>query len=215
MEEIIKQLNYFKVIPVIAIDNVGAVLALGDSLIAGKLAIAEITFRTPAAVQAIRLLKSERPEILIGAGTILAADELTIAQDNGASFGVAPGFNPKIVEQALKIGFPFMPGIMTPSDIESALDFGLKVLKFFPAEPSGGVKMLRSIAAPYLHMGIKFIPTGGVTAQNFRSYLALDSVLAVGGTWIAKRDDIAKGKWKKIKQNCLQVTKIHPSGSSD
>ena len=207
MEKIYQQLNSFKVVPVIAIDTIESILFLGDALIEGGLALAEITFRTPIAAQAIKKLKSERPEMLLGAGTILSVDELKIAQDNGASFGVAPGFNPKIVEEALRIGFSFMPGIMTPSDIESALNFGLRILKFFPAEACGGVKMLKSIAAPYLHTGIKFNPTGGINAQNFMSYLELASVLAVGGTWIAKREDIASGNWDQIKQNCQLVTK--------
>ncbi len=112
------------------------------------------------------------------------------------------GLNPKIIEEAIEIGFPFFPGVMTPSDIELANYYGIKVLKFFPAEAAGGVKYLKSLVAPYTHTGIKFIPTGGVNLNNVSSYIELDSVIAVGGTWIAKKEDISMKKWNKIKQNC-------------
>ncbi len=200
--EVYKKIGELKVVPVIAIEQAEAALPLADALIEGGLPVAEITFRTEAAADVILKLKKERPEMLIGAGTILTLENLRKAVDCGAAFGVAPGFNPRIVEESLKLNFPFAPGIMTPSDVEAALSFGLKVLKFFPAEAAGGTKFLKSLSAPYAHAGVKFIPTGGVNQQNLLDYLALEVVLAVGGTWIAKKDDIAAGNWEKIKQNC-------------
>ncbi|MCK4823906.1 bifunctional 4-hydroxy-2-oxoglutarate aldolase/2-dehydro-3-deoxy-phosphogluconate aldolase, partial [bacterium] len=138
-----------KIIPVIGIEKMDDVLPLADSLTEGGLPLIEITFRTKIAPEAIKLLQKERPEMLIGAGTVLTNDELELAIDNGAAFGVAPGFNPKIVEEALKNNFFFMPGILTPSDLEAALSMGINVFKFFPAEAAGGVKYLKSLSAPY------------------------------------------------------------------
>jgi 2-dehydro-3-deoxyphosphogluconate aldolase/(4S)-4-hydroxy-2-oxoglutarate aldolase len=199
---IYEKIRQKKVVPVIAIEDPGQALPLADALIAGGLPVAEITFRTEAAARVMTILSKERPELLIGAGTILTVDNLKKAIDCGAQFGVAPGTNPKILEAAIKSGFPFSPGIMTPTDVEIALHMGVQVLKFFPAEAAGGIKMLASLAAPYAHTGVKFIPTGGINVNNLHDYLSKDFVLAVGGTWIAKKDDIAAGNWEKIKSNC-------------
>ena len=148
------------------------------------------------------MLSKERPGLLVGAGTVLTVDNLKRAVDCGARFAVAPGLNPKVLAAALELGFPFAPGVMTPSDVEIALDLGARVLKFFPAEAAGGLRMLSSLAAPYAHTGVKFIPTGGITAANFGDYLAQRCVLAVGGTWIAQKADIAAGRWDLIRGNC-------------
>ena len=190
------------VVPVIAIENPEDALPLADALLEGGLPLAEITFRTAAAARVISILASRRPEILLGAGTLLNTEDLRQAAECGASFGVAPGFNPEVASEALKIGFPFSPGVMTPSDIEGAVGLGIKVLKFFPAGAAGGVKMLRSIAAPYAHLGVRFIPTGGVNLNNMKDYIGEASVLAVGGTWIATREDIAAANWMTIRENC-------------
>ena len=195
-----------KVVPVIAIESVRHALALADALIEGGLPVAEITFRTEAAAQVISILAKERPNLLIGAGTILTVDSLNKAVDSGAQFGVAPGLNPKVLKATLKLKFSFSPGIMTPSDIEIALDMGVRVLKFFPAEAAGGLKMLSSLAAPYAHTGVKFIPTGGIAVSNYRDYLSKAFVLAVGGTWIATKENIAAGNWETIKSNCEELT---------
>jgi len=203
--QIYEQLGKFKVVPVIAIDKVEDALPLADALIEGGLPLAEITFRTAAAADVISTLNQHRPQLVIGAGTILTVDQLHRAADCGATFGVAPGFNPTIVEEANKIGFPFSPGIMTPSDIEGALSLGVKVLKFFPAEAAGGVKLLKSLAAPYSHLGIKFIPTGGLNVNNMNDYLALPQVLAIGGTWVAKKDVISEQNWAQIANNGREV----------
>jgi 2-dehydro-3-deoxyphosphogluconate aldolase / (4S)-4-hydroxy-2-oxoglutarate aldolase len=201
-DNIYQIIGTLKVVPVISIDKVDSALPLADALIAGGLPIAEITFRTDVAADVILEITKKRPEVTIGAGTILTIEQLKKAVDCGAKFGVAPGFNPKIVEEALKHNFPFSPGVMTPSDIEGALSMGIKVLKFFPAESAGGIQMLKSLAAPYAHLGVKFIPTGGITTDNIHLYLDILQVLAVGGTWVAKSSDIKEGKWEQIKSNC-------------
>jgi len=197
-----------RIIPVVAIEKVEDALPLADALIAGGLPLIEITFRTAEASAVIAKINLERPEILLGAGTILTIDELKAAMDNGASFGVAPGFNPKIVEEALKNNFPFMPGIMTPTDLEAALSLGIKNFKFFPAEAAGGVKYLSSLSAPYAHKQIQFVPTGGINLNNLAEYLSLKSVMVVGGTWIAKSADINAGAWETISSNCKEARKI-------
>jgi 2-dehydro-3-deoxyphosphogluconate aldolase/(4S)-4-hydroxy-2-oxoglutarate aldolase len=201
-------LHRLGVIPVIAIDSVEHALPLADALIDGGLPAAEITFRTAAAAEAIRTLRRERPELLVGAGTILKAEQLLQARACGAAFGVAPGFNPDIVRQAQAAGLDFCPGVMTPSEIENAMAVGLNVLKFFPSELAGGLKMIKALAGPYGHTGLRFIPTGGVSEQNIEAYLAEKLVLAVGGTWIAKKESIAAGKWDEIRQNCRRAVEI-------
>ena len=201
-EEIYSRMGGSRIVPVIAIEDPAAALPLADALLEGGLPIAEITFRTAAAAAVIETIARQRPDILLGAGTVLEMDHLRRAVDCGAQFGVAPGFNPRIVGEALKIGLPFSPGIMTPTDIEGALGFGIKIMKFFPAGAAGGVKMLQSLAAPYAHLGVRFLPTGGVNMTNLKDYLAEKSVLAVGGTWIATREQIAARQWSTIRDNC-------------
>jgi len=206
--EVHDKIGAFGVVPVVAIDDADAALPLADALVEGGLAIAEITFRTEAAAAVMKKLKDQRPDIMLGAGTILTVDNLRRARDCGAAFGVAPGLNPEVVVEARNLGFPFSPGVMTPSDVEAALAMGLTVLKFFPAEACGGMKMLKALAGPYGHTGVKFIPTGGINTGNFLEYLALDAVLAVGGSWVAKRDDIAAANWDKIKANCREIREL-------
>ncbi len=205
---IYEKIASLKIVPVIVIDNVDAALHLADALIEGGLSIAEITFRTEAAAKVISTLAKERPQLTVGAGTIMTLDNLKKAVDCGAQFGVAPGFNPKIAAEAIKMKFPFSPGVMTPSEIECSLDLGIKYLKFFPAEAAGGVKMLKSLIPPFAHTGVKFIPLGGVSALNMKEYLAIPQVVAVGGTWIALKDDISSSNWAKIKANCVSALKI-------
>ena len=205
MSKIYEEIKKYSVIPVIAIENLDDALPLADALVEGGLPLIEITFRTKVDARVIAKLRDEKPEILLGAGTILDKDELKAAIDNGASFGVAPGLNPLIVEEALKNNFPFMPGIMTPSDLEKGLSLGITHFKFFPAGAAGGISYLSSLAAPYSHKGVQFVPTGGVNTENLKDYLSLDTVMAVGGTWIAKSADINSGNWEKIKANCQRI----------
>ncbi|MCF7958477.1 MAG: bifunctional 4-hydroxy-2-oxoglutarate aldolase/2-dehydro-3-deoxy-phosphogluconate aldolase [Phycisphaerae bacterium] len=206
--EIYEKLSHFGVIPVIAIDSVKSALPLADALIAGGLPVAEITFRTEAAAEVISLLAKERPELLLGAGTVLTPEHMQKAKDCGATFAVSPGLNPETIKKAKEINLPFMPGISSPTDIETALSLGCKALKFFPAEASGGVKYLNAITAPYRHTGVTFIPTGGINVNNLTEYLALDTVIACGGTWIAKKEDMANDHWEKIQARCSYVMKI-------
>jgi 2-dehydro-3-deoxyphosphogluconate aldolase/(4S)-4-hydroxy-2-oxoglutarate aldolase len=207
-QDIYKRIGELRVVPVLAVESVDAAVPMADALIAGGLPVAEITFRTAAAADVISTLKRERPELLIGAGTVTNPDQARAARQCGAEFAVAPGFNLKVVKTAQEIGLPFSPGVMTPSDIEAALDAGVNVLKFFPAGAAGGVKMLKSLAAPYAHLGLRFIPTGGVSLDNVMDYLNEKSVLAAGGTWLAKKDDIAEGRWEKISDNCRKVCEL-------
>ena len=208
MEKAYERIAALGVIPVIAIEDVAMALPLADALAEGGLPGAEITFRTEAAAAVIERISRERPDMLVGAGTILTTDNLMRAVECGASFGVAPGFSPAIVARALDLKFPFSPGVMTPTDIESALSRGVKLLKFFPAGAAGGVAMLKSIAAPYLHTGVRFIPTGGINQANLSEHFALKAVVAVGGTWIATADDIAAKRWNQICDNCRNAVAV-------
>ncbi len=207
-DDIYQKIRASGVVPVVAIDSVDSALPLADALISGGLPVAEITFRTRAAADVMQLLTKQRPELLVGAGTVLDVDDLKRAKDCGAEFAVAPGLNLSVVKAALDIDLPFAPGVMTPSDIEAAVSLGVTVLKFFPAEAAGGLKFLKSLCAPYRHLGVEFIPTGGINAAIMMDYLSSDVVLAVGGTWVAKKDDIAAGNWDKIKSNCREICKL-------
>lgn len=204
-KELFEKMEKYGVIPVIAIESPKLALPLADALINGGLPACEITFRTKAGGEVIKILKKEKPEILLGAGTILSKDNLVQAYDCGAEFGVAPGFNPEIVEKAQELGFPFFPGVMTPSEIDRAVSAGIKILKYFPSEASGGIPMLKAVSAPYAHLGIKYIPTGGININNLEEYLKLDLVLAVGGTWVAKKDMISGERWETITENARRV----------
>ena len=207
-EEVLAALKKHVVIPVIAIESADDALPLADALIEGGLPMAEITFRTAAAAAVISRIAKERPQMVIGAGTILTKDNLAAAIDAGARFGVAPGLNPDILSEANRRGLPFVPGVVTPSEVEQALGLGATLLKFFPAEASGGVAMIKALAGPYGHTGVKFVPTGGVSAANLADYLAVSAVACVGGTWIASKEAIAEKKWAAIRDNCRAAVTI-------
>ena len=181
-------LAQYKIIPVLVLEDLESGLRRCELLCECGLPVAEITFRTKAAESIIREASRRFPEMFIGAGTILNTADLHQAFDAGAKFAVAPGFNPTVVGEAMKNGYAFAPGICTPSEIEQAYELGCRFFKFFPAEAAGGVKMLKSIAAPYKHLGIKFMPTGGVTIDNAADWLAVPEVSAAGGTWLNKAD---------------------------
>jgi len=206
--EVFDQLARHVVIPVIAIDSVDAALPLADALIEGGLPVAEITFRTAAAAQVISRIARERPQMILGAGTVLTSENLGRACDAGAKFGVAPGLNPDVVAEAAHRGLPFMPGVITPTEVEQALALGLRLLKFFPAEAFGGLKVIKALAAPYGHAGVRFMPTGGVNTGNLAEYLGEKTVACVGGTWIATREAIAEKKWAQIRDNCKAAIEI-------
>ncbi|MFS2152502.1 bifunctional 4-hydroxy-2-oxoglutarate aldolase/2-dehydro-3-deoxy-phosphogluconate aldolase [Rhizobium sp. Rhizsp42] len=196
------------VVPVIAIERASDAVALADALLEGGLPVAEITFRTEAAADVLAAMRDGRPELCIGAGTILDRANLKKAIASGARFGLAPGFDPDIVDAAKTENLPFCPGIMTPSDLTLAAARGVRLAKFFPAGVAGGPKALAGISAPFAHLGIRFIPTGGVTEATIGEWLALRQVIAVGGTWIAKTEDIREGRFKDIARNAATAVKV-------
>jgi 2-dehydro-3-deoxyphosphogluconate aldolase/(4S)-4-hydroxy-2-oxoglutarate aldolase len=208
------QLAAHRVVPVVAVENTADALPLADALLAGGLPLIEVTFRTAAAAEVIARIVAERPQMTVGAGTVLTADQAQAARDAGASFAVAPGVNPAVIAAAQQIGLPFFPGVATPTDIETAVSLGCCTLKFFPAETFGGVNAIRSIAAPYRHLGIKFVPTGGVNTTNVSEYLACRDVLAVGGTWLAKSADIAEGNFAEIEARCRAAVAVAKAAAS-
>ncbi|HEX4765466.1 MAG TPA: bifunctional 4-hydroxy-2-oxoglutarate aldolase/2-dehydro-3-deoxy-phosphogluconate aldolase [Lichenihabitans sp.] len=198
MTDYFAQATAYGVLPVIAIEDAGKAIALADALSDGGLPVAEITFRTAAAAEVMAVLHKERPDFLVGAGTVLDRAALEACLASGAKFGLAPGFDPEIVDAAQTLGLPFAPGVMTPSEFGAAVKRGIRLMKFFPAGTIGGPPALDGIAAPFAHLGLRFIPTGGVSEANMGDWLKLKSVAAVGGTWIARPDDIAAGKWAEI-----------------
>lgn len=187
-----------RIVPVVVLDHAESAEPLAEALLEGGLDIMEITFRTAAAEESLRRIAARFPQILLGAGTLLEKDQVRRAKDAGASFGLAPGLNPEIVAAACEVGLEFSPGVMTPSDVERALAHDCKLLKFFPAEAAGGVAMLKALAGPYAHTGVKFIPTGGVSVANLTDYLKLPIVAAIGGSWMVDKQLVNDGKWAEI-----------------
>jgi 2-dehydro-3-deoxyphosphogluconate aldolase/(4S)-4-hydroxy-2-oxoglutarate aldolase len=196
MNEILKKIGDLGIVPVVKIDKAADALPLGKALIEGGLPVAEITFRTDAAAEAIDIISKAFPGILVGAGTVLNVKQAQSAINAGAKFMVSPGFNPAVVEFCIKKGIPVTPGCSNPTDIEKALDFELEVVKFFPAEAFGGLNTLKAISAPYSMM--RFIPTGGIDAKNLTDYLNFNKVLACGGSWMVKDELIKKGDFAEI-----------------
>jgi 2-dehydro-3-deoxyphosphogluconate aldolase/(4S)-4-hydroxy-2-oxoglutarate aldolase len=203
--EILAQLQELRIVPVIVINDAADAEPLGAALAEGGLPCAEITFRTAAAGEAIRRIADAHPELLVGAGTVLTPKQAAEAKAAGAKFVVSPGFNPAVVDACQEHGVPVFPGVCTPTEIEAGLAKGLKVLKFFPAEPAGGLSFLKAIAAPYSML--KFIPTGGINAANVGSYLAFKAVVACGGSWMAPADWIAGKQFDRIRQEVAAAVK--------
>lgn len=189
------RLRHLRLIPVITLNQAEQAVALGQTLLAAGLPGAEITFRTPEAPEAIRLLRAAFPDLLIGAGTILTATQVDAAMAAGADFIVSPGLNPTTVRYCQQQGIPIIPGINNPSQVEQALELGLSTLKFFPAEASGGIAMLKALSAVY---PVQFMPTGGISPANVEKYLALPSVIACGGSWMVPSDLIEQGDWPTL-----------------
>ena len=205
MNEILSKIYNLLIVPVVAIHDAKNANRLANALLAGGLPCAEITFRTEAAVEAIKNI-AKREEMLVGAGTVLTIEQVKSAVDAGAQFIVSPGFNPKVVDYCRKNKIPVTPGISNPTDIEMALDFDLNVVKFFPAEAFGGLKTLKAISAPYGMM--KFIPTGGINTGNLLDYLQFPSVLACGGSWMVKSSLISEGLFDEIEQLTREAVEI-------
>jgi len=192
-------------VAVLIVDDAAQAVPLARALLAGGVNAMELTLRTDAALDALKSVKRDVPDMLAGVGTVLTCDQLDSIKTLGADFAVAPGMNPAVVSHANDIGIPFAPGVCTPSDIERAVELGCRLLKFFPAEPSGGLNYLKNIAAPYAHLGLKYIPLGGLNMKNLGEYMSSSLVAAVGGTWIAPRDAIQAGDWNAIAQNAKQA----------
>ncbi|WP_045385793.1 bifunctional 4-hydroxy-2-oxoglutarate aldolase/2-dehydro-3-deoxy-phosphogluconate aldolase [Vibrio rotiferianus] len=196
MSSIKEQLKALKVIPVIAIDKAEDIIPLGKVLAENGLPAAEITFRSAAAAEAIRLLRETQPDMLIGAGTVLNREQANAAKEAGATFIVSPDFNPNTVKACQEIGIDIVPGVNNPSTVEAVLEMGLTTLKLFPAEASGGINMVKSLLAPYTD--IELMPTGGINPANIKDYLAIPRVLACGGTWMVDKKLIEAGNWEEL-----------------
>lgn len=196
MESLIQQMKTLGVLPVIKLDRVEDALPLAEALKKGGLCAAEITFRTDAAEGAIRAIAQAYPEFLVIAGTVLTPKQADAAMAAGAKAIVSPGLNPTVVSHCLAKGYPVLPGVCTPTEVEAAMALGLRYLKFFPAEAAGGVKMIRAMAAPYT--AVRFMPTGGISGKNLAEYLSCSAVFACGGSYMVPSDKINEGKFDEI-----------------
>ncbi len=198
----------YGVVPVIAIEDANDALALSDVLIDAGLPVAEITLRTGDAVNAISEIVKHRPQMLVGAGTVLNEEHLSLVHTAGAAFAMSPGIDAATLSAAQKLGLPFAPGVMTPSDVQTALRSSCDIVKFFPATAAGGIPMLKSLAEPFRHTGLKFNPTGGITLDTMSDWLTYEPVQAIGGSWIANSQDISKGNWDLIGERAKAARKM-------
>ena len=198
MNAVLEKISKIGIVPVVKIDRVEDAIPLAKALCNGGLPCAEVTFRTEAAAGSIKAMTDNFPKMCVGAGTVLNAAQVDAAIEAGAQFIVSPGFNPKTVQYCIDKNIPMTPGITCPSEIEQAIEFGLDVVKFFPAEQSGGLAKIKAMAAPYVNM--KFMPTGGINAKNLNSYLDFNKIIACGGSWMVPGDLINAGEWDKIEQ---------------
>lgn len=202
--DIFERIDSAKVLPVAVIDDAGKAVMLVDALARGGVTAIEVTFRTDAAADAIRRIRAERSDILVGAGTVLNSEQVQSAANAGAQFLVAPGLNLDTVRASAEVGLPFIPGVLTPSEVERAISLGLERVKFFPAEAGGGVTMLKAMSSPYRSM--KFMPTGGINAKNLLDYLSLDCVFACGLSSVCERSLINDGAFDDIERRAKQIT---------
>ncbi|MCI7099734.1 MAG: bifunctional 4-hydroxy-2-oxoglutarate aldolase/2-dehydro-3-deoxy-phosphogluconate aldolase [Lachnospiraceae bacterium] len=206
MNQIIEQFKKIGIIPVVVLNDAKDALPLGKALCDGGLPCAEVTFRTEAAEESIRLMAEAYPKLLVGAGTVLTREQVDRAVNAGARFIVSPGLNPSIVTYCQEKGIPVLPGVITPSEIAQALELGLEVVKFFPAEPAGGLKMIQAMGAAYTTL--KFMPTGGINAQNVKDYLKSNKIIACGGSWMVKGEMIDEGRFDEIISLCREAAAI-------
>jgi 2-dehydro-3-deoxyphosphogluconate aldolase/(4S)-4-hydroxy-2-oxoglutarate aldolase len=199
-------LRLLRLVPVIVIDDLADAVPLASAFVDGGLPCAEVTFRTPNAAEAIERISSARPDMLVGAGTVLTLQQAARAKDAGARFIVAPGFNPQVVDYCLERAIPVFPGVCTPTEIEMAIGKGLQVLKFFPAEAAGGLPFLKAVAAPYA--GVEFMPTGGINLENLASYLGFERVVACGGSWMAPAEWIARKQFDHVRRETERAMRV-------
>ena len=205
MSEIFEKFSKIGIVPVVVLDDAKDAEKLGEALVAGGLPCAEVTFRTDAALESIKIM-AQNKDLLVGAGTVLSIEQVDKAVNAGAKFIVSPGLNPKVVKYCVDNNIPITPGTQTPSEMEQALELGLNGVKFFPAEPAGGLNMIKAVAAPYT--SLKFMPTGGINSKNVVDYLMYDRILACGGSWMVKKDLIAAGSWDKLKSMIKEAAEI-------
>jgi 2-dehydro-3-deoxyphosphogluconate aldolase/(4S)-4-hydroxy-2-oxoglutarate aldolase len=208
MTDLHHHLHQNGVIAVLMVGDANDAVPLAQALLAGGVNCIELTLRTDAAMQSLRRIREEVPEMQVGVGTILNPQQVHDVKEAGATFGVAPGMNPRVVKEAKSVDLPFAPGVCTPTDIEMALEQGCRILKFFPSEPSGGLAYLRTIAAPFAHLGVKYIPLGGVSASNAEPYLRDSNVLALGGSWLGPKNLVAQKDWAAITRLAEEASTI-------
>lgn len=217
MQDIFRKFRDVGIIPVIVIKHEEYAQQLADVLCDNGLPCAEVTFRTKAAAKVIKAMVSHRPEMLVGAGTVLTVEEVDLAIDSGAQFIVSPGLNPQVVKYCQERNIPMAPGTQTPSEMEQAISLGVDFVKFFPAEQSGGLSMIKAVAAPYGNLS--FMPTGGINAANVRQYLADERIVACGGSWMVKESMLEAGNWQKIarlvREAAAIVREVRGSGSGN
>lgn len=204
-DTLLTRLHATGVIAVLILEEAADAVPVAQALMAGGVDCVELTLRTPQALEAIRRIRAEVPGMMVGAGTVLTVAQVTEVMEAGADFGVAPGMNPRVVAAAGAAGLPFAPGVCTPTDIELAVEQGCRLLKFFPSEPSGGLAYLNTVAAPFEHLGVKYVPLGGVGAANAESYLRCPHVQALGGSWLASKPLIRSRDWAAITRNAERV----------
>jgi len=206
MKNLTNSLQKIGIIPVVVLDDAEKADSLSDALVSGGIPCAEITFRTAAAPEAIHRMIERHPDMLVGAGTVLTPEQVVTAKQTGAQFIVSPGFNPNVVKKALEENIPMIPGCQTPSEMEGIMELGIHVAKFFPAEPSGGLDMLKAVGAAYVDL--YFMPTGGLNAENVRDYLAWDRIIACGGSWMVKNNLINDEKFDEIEKLVREAAQI-------
>ena len=206
MNNVLEQIREFGIVPVVVINDAKDAEPLAKALCEGGLPCAEVTFRTAAAEESIRIMAEKFPNMLIGAGTVITTEQVDRAVAAGAKFIVSPGINPKIVKYCQEKGVLITPGCITPSEVEVAIECGLSTVKFFPAEPAGGLEMIKAMAAPYVNM--TFMPTGGINAKNVKEYLAFNKIVACGGSWMVKGDLVKAGNFDKIVELTKEAVEI-------
>lgn len=207
-EQTIRRLEKSGVAAGFSVEKPEHAVPIAKALLAGGIDAIELTFRTPAALDALKAICANVPKMLVGVGTILTPEQVEHVKAAGADFGVAPGMNPKVIQAAEKVGLPFAPGIATPSELEAAIEYGCRLVKFFPAEAMGGLTYLRSMGAPYKHLGIRYFPLGGVNSENMVAYLNEPNIPAVGGTWIVKKELVEMEDWAGITARAAEVRQI-------
>jgi 2-dehydro-3-deoxyphosphogluconate aldolase/(4S)-4-hydroxy-2-oxoglutarate aldolase len=207
-DELKSKMRKARIVAVLTIDDAEDAVPLAKALLRGGISIMELTLRTPAALGALERVCTEVPEMLAGAGTVLSPVQVRAAKERGAAFGVAPGLNSSVVTCATNLAVPFAPGVMTPSEIENAYELGCNVMKLYPAELSGGIEYLKNVSMPYAHLEIEYIPLGGLSLENLKSYLEIPYVLAVGGSWLATRKLVQEKAWDAISRNCEKACEV-------